>query len=199
MRAQIRDVAHPDTCFTELPKALREVIKTFATDLTALRLEIEHTLKEVASTEEQPIPVVDNTIVDPVEWDEGVDNYKTVSVDVLCKKLGIKPDADGRVQLPHFNKFIDPTGTQNPTDDPDAFSKDCAREGQIPLHVHWHQLVGIHKMVSNAFNGLPVLLMDDVGVGKTLQVLGTIAILAFFRSYYAEHKKFPGEFGTCHI
>jgi hypothetical protein len=45
------------------------------------------------------------------------------------------------------------------------------------------------------FQNLPILLMDDVGVGKTLQLVGFIALLTYFRAYYDEHGSFPGEFG----
>ena len=40
-------------------------------------------------------------------------------------------------------------------------------------------VVGILKMLINTFEGRPVLLMDEVRVGKTLQVLGYSAMRAY--------------------
>jgi hypothetical protein len=37
--------------------------------------------------------------------------------------------------------------------------------------------------------------MDDVGIGKTLQVVGLVALLAYYREYYARHHRFPGKLG----
>ena len=53
-----------------------------------------------------------------------------------------------------------------------------------PLAPRWHQLVGIVKIVMQAFKGEPLMLMDEVGVGKTLQLVGAIATLTFFRDFY---------------
>ena len=53
-------------------------------------------------------------------------------------------------------------------------------------------------MILNAFAGSPILLVNEVGVEKTLQVITTILLLANFRNYYAKHKKFSGIFGTLH-
>ncbi|KAF5366181.1 hypothetical protein D9758_005658 [Tetrapyrgos nigripes] len=52
-----------------------------------------------------------------------------------------------------------------------------------PLSLHWHQLAGVHSIVSNVFSEQPlpdsmhgILVADEVGLGKTAQ---TIAFLAF--------------------
>lgn len=50
-------------------------------------------------------------------------------------------------------------------------------------------------MLERAFEGEPVLLMDGLGLGKTLQVLGVITCLAWYREYYERKKAFPGHFG----
>jgi hypothetical protein len=39
------------------------------------------------------------------------------------------------------------------------------------------------------------MLMDGVGVGKTMQAVGLIACLAHYREHYRKHGKFPGKFG----
>ena len=45
-------------------------------------------------------------------------------------------------------------------------------------------------MLQRAFDGNPILLMDGVGIGKTFQVIGFIACLAY---------KFPGTFGESFV
>lgn len=62
------------------------------------------------------------------------------------------------------------------------------------LCLWWHQLVRIFCMLEHAFDGKPVLLMDGVGLGKTLQAIGIIVCLAWHRSYYDAQKNFPGFF-----
>ena len=50
-------------------------------------------------------------------------------------------------------------------------------------------------MLERAFDGKPVLLMDGVGLGKTLQVIGMIACLVFYHESFKKAGKFPGHFG----
>ena len=41
-----------------------------------------------------------------------------------------------------------------------------------------------------------MLLMDEVGLRKTLQVIGTIVCLAFYHKSFKKHGTFPGNFGA---
>ena len=45
-------------------------------------------------------------------------------------------------------------------------------------------------MLEQAFEGKLVLLMDGVGLGKTMQVLGAICCLAYYRQVYDAKGKF---------
>ena len=51
-------------------------------------------------------------------------------------------------------------------------------------------------MVESALTSSPILLMDDVGIGKTLQVIALFATLAYYCSYHAQTNKYPGIWGT---
>jgi SNF2 family DNA or RNA helicase len=49
--------------------------------------------------------------------------------------------------------------------------------------------------MNNLFEKEPALLMDDVGLGKTIQVLGFYAFVSWFREYHKKQGKYPGCFG----
>ena len=127
-----------------------------------------------------------------IEWTEGVEKYKSASVSELCAAIGIK-DA----HLPMFNVNQDPDGGRDPWD-PQYRSWFADSKNTIPLTPRWHQLVGITGMIERMFAGHPILLMDGVGLGKTLQVVGVITVLTQFREFYEANKRFPGAFGAFH-
>lgn len=115
--------------------------------------------------------------------------FKDVSEDHLWTLLGI-PDQ----RLPFFNALQDPYGNHDPwTEEGEDWFKSSGRGERLALR--WHQLVGVTRMVQNAFSGKPILLMDEVGLGKTIQVTALIAILAFYREYYTANGCFPGKIG----
>jgi SNF2 family DNA or RNA helicase len=41
--------------------------------------------------------------------------------------------------------------------------------------------------------------MDEVGLGKTLQIVAFICFLTWYRDYYARHNDFPGRFGMLYL
>jgi hypothetical protein len=123
-----------------------------------------------------------------VEWSEGVEEFHDLSMDDLWALLGLAEKA-----VPFFN------ATQDPFSNNDPWTKEghqWLKENGKDLELRWHQLVGVVKMLYNAFAGRPVLLMDEVGLGKTIQLTACIAILAYYRDYYATHQRFPGAFGA---
>jgi hypothetical protein len=106
-----------------------------------------------------------------VEWEEGVEEFSSHSMENLWSLLGLKMTKT----LPDFNDKIDPN-TQNYWSD---FEYMAANESSLcPLDPRWHQLVGIIKIVLQAFIGEPLILMNKVDVGKTLQLMGAIALIA---------------------
>lgn len=56
-----------------------------------------------------------------------------------------------------------------------------------PLALCWHQLVGALKMVENTFLKKLILLMDSIGLGKTIQVAAFVAVLMWYHEFcYAQ-------------
>ena len=64
----------------------------------------------------------------------------------------------------------------------------------VPLGLHWHQLIGIVKIMRHTIEGKPLLLMDQVGISKTMQIIDAITTYTLFHCFYKAHKKFSGEF-----
>ncbi|PCH38798.1 hypothetical protein WOLCODRAFT_59536, partial [Wolfiporia cocos MD-104 SS10] len=120
-------------------------------------------------------------------WESGVEEYSGLSLEDVKKALGL-PDG----QFPCFNSKEDPLGHDPWTPEGlEALKADTA----LPLNPRWHQYIGVLKMMRCAINGDPVLLMDKVGVGKTMQAVMFIALRVYYREYFTQHGKFPGMFG----
>lgn len=125
-----------------------------------------------------------------LEWKEGVEALAQFTEEQMWEKLGL-PDKN----LPFFQQWTDPDGTIDPwSEEGQAWLKDDTNTSRQALRPRWHQLVGIYRTVERAFECKPVLLMDGVGLGKTLQVLGAIACLAYYRRVYETKGNFPGDF-----
>jgi hypothetical protein len=179
-----------------LPKALREAIQFLASNdvIDHLTVTLQDQLDQA-----NPSSVQDRSqqltwdhdperIVD-LEWSEGVDEFKELSIDNLYELLGF-PNGD----VPFFNSLQDPSGNNDP------WTKEGMEWLQVPkngekLTPRWHQMVGSGKILINFFDGLPVMSMDGVGLGKTMQGTITISALAYYRDYHTKHGTFPGIFG----
>jgi hypothetical protein len=176
----------------ELPPVLRNALAHLASTEQVRQLQtmlISQIDMLAPDAEIEPAPFLDFEDVDEMSWTEGVEELQHISVDDLWARLGFK-----NRQLPFFNARQDPFGLHDPWDpeDKEWFENENNTESFKP---RWHQLVGIYRMVQRAFAGEPILLMDEVGLGKTLQVVGLIVVLEWYREYYEQHKVFPGEFG----
>jgi hypothetical protein len=174
---------------TGLPKQIRDALAHLAStdDVQVLALEIHerllHVLREPADMPEiefNPEPVV--------EWEEGVEEYATKSMPDLWILLGLHSSK----RLPDFNLDVD-IDMHNYWTDSEYMAAN--QQKLRPLSPRWHQLVGIVKIVTQAFKGEPLMLMDQVGVGKTLQLVGAVVVLNFFRDFYKKSGRFPGTFG----
>lgn len=128
------------------------------------------------------------------DWTEGVEEYQTWTTQQLWDGLGLgnARDRSDERHIPLFHKVQDPLGLHNPWTDTEWFKVPA---NVTPFQLRWHQLVGINKLADNFFNSLPVLSMDGVGLGKTAQVVGFLAVVASFREHYEKFQDFPGKFG----
>ncbi|KAG2738555.1 hypothetical protein P692DRAFT_201730973 [Suillus brevipes Sb2] len=179
-----------------LPKPLRDALRFLASEkdisLLAASIQEQLTFCDPDAETADSVPEFNPDGEDPwdFEWSEGVEEFQNMSEEDLWTILGIPEQ-----RLPFFNALQDPYGNHDPwTDKGEEWLKGSGE----PLLLRWHQLVGVAKMVQNAFSGTPILLMDEVGLGKTIQIIALIAILAFYREYYATHNCFPGKIGKSH-
>ena len=132
-----------------------------------------------------------NVVLDGIpDWSEGTEQLATMSEDDIYGHLGL---SDIGKKIPGFNDTEDPDGVIDPWLDPGWFTN--SKNKTSPLTLRWHQLVGIFKMLINVFESKPVLLMDEVGLGKTIQIMGLICMINYFRDFFDKHRKFPGYFG----
>ncbi|KAG1891850.1 P-loop containing nucleoside triphosphate hydrolase protein [Suillus fuscotomentosus] len=183
------DVKDGNKC--RLPKPLRQALSFLATqqDITLLTASIHDQLKlcDPNATPAESIPELDLDATDDCDykWSEGVEEYSSLSEDDLWTILGL-PEK----QIPFFNLLQDPYGHYDPWSEG---GQTWVKDNGEPLALRWHQLVGLVKMVKNVFFGMPVLLMDEVGLGKTIQVTALIAVLSFYREFYTMHNCFPGK------
>ena len=123
-----------------------------------------------------------------INWKEGIEEFQKMSRDDLWNVLGLLKGS-----LPFFNMLEDPSGINDPwTPEGREWFQD-GRNGQA-IEIRWHQLIGVLKMLLNAFADKPSLNMDDIGLGKTIQVTMFIVILAYYWDYYTSHGSFPGIF-----
>jgi SNF2 family DNA or RNA helicase len=172
-----------------LPKPIRDALARLANEQRVVELiaQLEEYLRLLDPEAEVPeLPEYDPDRPPNVDWDEGVDQFHTWTKDDLWAFLGVD-------HLPFFNKRLDTLHGRHFWED-EALASQINDSGS-PLDPRWHQLVGIVKMLTNCFQRRPVLLMDDVGIGKTLQVIGLVAVLAYYRQHFAQHARFPGKIG----
>jgi hypothetical protein len=126
-----------------------------------------------------------NTMTDVLDdefGDIGVSRMKTRSTDELVMMLGF---ADGRPA--HWAKLrcSDPAITSWDAEYVSKYvltDEGAHKDGMSRLSLLWHQLVGIASMADQAWTKneatMPgFILADDVGIGKTAQVMGLIALV----------------------
>lgn len=126
-------------------------------------------------------------------WKEGTEELSGLSEDEIWTRLGLKDTK----ALPFFQDYTDPDGAIDPWSEAGESWLALESSPREVLKPRWHQLVGILRMLERAFQNQPVLLMDGVGIGKTFQVVGVIACLAFYRRFYGKNQRFPGVFSMC--
>ncbi|EIW79437.1 hypothetical protein CONPUDRAFT_73886 [Coniophora puteana RWD-64-598 SS2] len=189
--AAVKDEKHIDE-IKKLPKVIRDALQKLASksDIDKVNSITLQTIEMLDASEEE-IDIDFNDTVPLIDWSEGTENYHHMTSREILTALGCGET------LPYFQSRVDYNDSVNPQtpagqaylDDPDNLER---TELLVPA---WHQLVGIYKMVDKTFDdGGSQLLMDSVGVGKTMQVVGYFCVLAYFREYFATTGHFPGVF-----
>lgn len=168
-------------------------------DVELIKVQLLDHIEQHKAVHQEPM-VLDFDRHDPVEWTEGVEHLQTKTEDELYNLLGFK---DNRIPFLVLETDAEPDVVLNSPIDIDEHPEDAAPPAQDvakePFSLRWHQLVGLTKMVESALTSSPILLMDDVGIGKTLQVIALFATLAYYRSYHSQTNKYPGIWGTYQI
>jgi hypothetical protein len=180
--------------YAGIPKALREALQFLATgaqiDYLTATLQDQLNQADPGSTAQGLSPELpwdldaESDIV--IDWTEGVDEFKELSSHDIFTLLGLSDET-----IPFFNRRQDPYGLHDPWTEEGKEWFDDVQNGDT-LTLRWHQQVGVTKMLMNASAGKPILLMDGVGLGKTIQSTSLIALLAYYCGYYATHGSFPG-------
>jgi hypothetical protein len=178
--------------FLGLPKSLRDALDRLAAEeeVKELELLIEMTLAAMVPLEgdELVVDFEENLILN--DWKSGVEEYDKCSKDNLWEHLGLSEK-----KLPFFQVRSDPDAAIDPWSEEGQQWLDDPTSLTQKLAPWWHQLVGILRLIDRVLDCEPVMLMDGVGVGKTMQAVGLIACLAHYREHYRKHGKFPGKFG----
>ncbi|TFY76434.1 hypothetical protein EWM64_g7578 [Hericium alpestre] len=184
---------------TKLPKWLRDIAKQLASRADVQRWARVFQAELDAMTEPSddddvlllPSLMVDDQIV--MQWDNGIPEFQTLSLDELWAQLG-------RTTLPFFNTTVDPEGVVTPWE---AQAWAALSPAPVPFAPRWHQLAGILKILNNIITRQPTLNMDAVGLGKTLQAVGAIAVYAWLVDLtmtipeQGGEGQLPGMFANC--
>lgn len=152
--------------------------------------EIAHTLVEMsAQPAQEQLPEV---MVSFDDWASGVEDLQNKTPAELWDMLGLPGKA-----LPGFNTVEDPNGVVDPWSE--EWKGFVASRKGVPFGPRWHQLVGMVKLMRHVIRGRPLLLMDEVGVGKTMQIVGMLSLYPVYRQFWLKEGHFPGAFGTLSV
>lgn len=175
----------------ELPPMLRDALTQLPTadDVDSVLQAIDDSL---AATDEEQNEAVLPTPVDEITWAEGTEKSSECATEVVNQLIGLGLDG----VIPGFNLKVDPYGLTTPWTAEGRAVLDSEQARMLLLH--WHQKVGLLRMLENLLQAMPILLMDEVGVGKTAQGLALIAMYVMYHAYHEkpENQGFPGMFGT---
>ncbi|OSX55772.1 hypothetical protein POSPLADRAFT_1163264 [Postia placenta MAD-698-R-SB12] len=168
-----------------LPKSIRTALLKLASQpqVESVRAQIMAIINE-----EQPeVVALDFESLPEGTWKEGTEEYATLTLDKAWEHLGL-----GSIKrIPGFAEKLD----LNDTYDPWSIEglEVLRSEEAVPLELKWHQVIGVIKLVDNLLAGKPVLLMDEVGIGKTMQAVAFCLYYDYMRQYFDEHGHFPGK------
>jgi hypothetical protein len=137
----------------------------------AFQYYVEDYCNALGASSDPPIPGTDlaRCIGDLTEgeMDLGVGHLKGWTSEQVWDSLGLQ----GATQFP----FGEP-GTR--------FPPELCQPSKPKAEPRWHQVIGVHAILEGAFTkqlrerSRPTVLCDDVGLGKTLQIIGIFSMLS---------------------
>ncbi|CEL53741.1 putative ATP-dependent helicase C17A2,12 OS=Schizosaccharomyces pombe (strain 972 / ATCC 24843) GN=SPAC17A2.12 PE=3 SV=1 [Rhizoctonia solani AG-1 IB] len=147
---------------------------------------VEEYCNSLDSLDELPVPRLpfSYSMLSLVDDDEdlGVGHLKNLSTAEIWARMGLP----GATQFP----FAEPgSSSSSPSQ---SKGDEGAKQAAVP---YWHQAVGAQAVVERAFTkhigdkGQPSLLCDEVGLGKTIQIVGIVSLV---RHYYEQQERDPG-------
>jgi hypothetical protein len=173
---------------TELPKELAQSLATMASprDVRLWSIRFSDIL---VSNELSGETVLDLGLGEKVgmKWEEGTEHLKHKNFEELYAMLGLS----GTNRIPGMVEEVETLGVLNQWDDEEAWSQSA----KTPFSLSWFQLTGIIRMMEVAFEHESMLVGDEVGMGKTLETIGFLLTLQYFRRYWEKHQDFPGIWG----
>ncbi|EPQ49722.1 hypothetical protein GLOTRDRAFT_134692, partial [Gloeophyllum trabeum ATCC 11539] len=181
---------------SDLPKVIQDALMNLASleeirDLQAHLIAALENAGVMLDGGEEPLDFdLDSQAFDWKAWKEGTEDLAKVSEEELWAHLGFGE----KKQLPLFQEWYDPSGMIEPWSEEGVAWLENPQSGRARLQPKWHQLVGIFRMLQHLFEGRAVLLMDGVGLGKTLQSVGVLACLVYYREHYRQKNDYPGWF-----
>ncbi|CCM06798.1 uncharacterized protein FIBRA_09098 [Fibroporia radiculosa] len=185
-------IERAERMWKELPKAIRDALQHPASENKIVILTGD-LIKMIRGEADRAKGVLQIELEDALplnNWESGTEAFQEWDTMKVMGVLGIL--ADG---MPFFNKKEHPGGALDPWTA--EGQKVAASPDVVPLEPRWHQYVGMLQMAQRMMDGKPTLQMDEVGVGKTMQAIGLIALRAYYREYFVQHEQFPGMFVNC--
>lgn len=187
-----------------LPPAFKEALKELAS--TKEIEEIHALYRELFETPlgQDATPVVSDTVATSAEeldraGDLGVSGLANKSMVELRALLGLGPKSDDTPALPFFNTHLAKDGT---TPHSKSWPNKVAQGSAVPLDLKQHQYVGVAALARLGFSDSPThhgaMLADEVGLGKTAQVIGLFAYLMHVRKQDALGLPRPPLLGKWH-
>ena len=175
--------------FPGLSKSLRDVLRYMANreDVTVLSTQLAELVHLHNNITDVPT-VLNLDRQDLVDWAEGIEHLRTKTEDELYALLGFNDK-----KIPFLVTEIDVEPDLEALACPDEDACDippplATTATKRPFALKWHQLVGVVKMLECARTCLPTMLMDDVGLGKTLEVIAFFTVIAYYCAFYNTSK-----------
>ena len=202
--------------FAELPKQLR--LALLAIPSAAEQRQVLALVEETLDASRAEGELQFNLEVDFSDWTEGVEAFKHLKIEEIAAALGLNAEVEGGApNFPFFNDVIDLNNAGRPWEEREREKEEGASQGKgkgkgkatrksgdpdadtplyIELRPYWHQWIAAVKMIINMMEGRNVLLMDSVGVGKTLQAVGMMAMYDWLRLWQERYGSLPPAYGT---